>query len=228
MLDTSSRANFKATAEIDDLDALAKEVCKHLQASAAAAQNFLEHALAAGDALIRAKEQVKHGDWLKWLKSCDLSADTAERYMKLARHRTELNSARVRNLSLSAALKLVTTKKPVSGPKAKKGGPTTHFDALAWWSSASPEARSHFIDGVGLKPLLAAIPSGWRREAEQAVGPVSPRITTLLQLALSTTSAGEAFNALAAVKRALTANGYDLHDVEIRLNNQNRRFGRAA
>ena len=87
MLDTSSRANFKPTAEIDDLDALAKEVSKHLQASAAAAQNFLEHAIAAGDALIRAKAQVKHGDWLKWLKSCDLSADTAERYMKLARHR---------------------------------------------------------------------------------------------------------------------------------------------
>jgi hypothetical protein len=34
MLDTSSRANFKPTAEIDDLDALAKEVSKHLQASA--------------------------------------------------------------------------------------------------------------------------------------------------------------------------------------------------
>jgi Protein of unknown function (DUF3102) len=227
MLDTSSRANFKATAEIDDLDALAKEVCKHLQASAAAAQNFLEHALAAGDALIRAKEQVKHGDWLKWLKSCDLSADTAERYMKLARHRTELNSARVRNLSLSAALKLVTTKKPVGGPKAKKGGPTTHFYALAWWSSASPEARSHFIDGVGLKPLLAAIPSGWRREAEQAIGPVSSRATTLLKLALSTNTDGEALAALAAVKRVLAAGGYDLHDLELHLNNH-RRFSRAA
>src|SRR5262249_31042164 len=228
MLDTSSRANFKATAEIDDLDALAKEVCKHLQGSGAAAQNFLEHALAAGDALIRAKEQVKHGDWLKWLKSCDLSADTAERYMKLARHRAELNSAGVRNLSLSAALKLVAKKKPVDGPKAKKSRPVTHSDALVWWSSASPEARSRFIDGVGLKPLLAAIPPSWRREAKQAIGPVSSRATRLLQVALSTTSAGEAFNALAAVTRVLAANGYDLHDVEIRLNNQNRRFGRAA
>ena len=63
MLDTSSQANFKPTAEIDDLDALAKEVCRHLAASTNAAQNFLEHALAAGDALIRAKEQVKHGKW---------------------------------------------------------------------------------------------------------------------------------------------------------------------
>jgi hypothetical protein len=38
------------------------------------------------------------------------------------------------------------------------------------------------IDGVGLKPLITAIPPNWRREAEQAVGPVSPRATTLLQL----------------------------------------------
>ena len=84
------------------------------------------------------------------------------------------------------------------------------------------------IDGVGLKPLIVAIPPSWRWEAKQAVGPVSPFVTALLQLASSTTSAGEAFSALSAVKRALAANEYDLHDVEIRLNNQNHRFSRAA
>jgi DUF3102 family protein len=223
MLDTSSQANFKPTAEID-LDALAKEVSKHLQASGAAAENFLEHAIAAGDALVRAKAQVKHGDWLKWLKSCDLSADTAERYMKLARHRDELNSARVRNLSLSAALKLVTKPQPANSKPTKKTTATS-LDALAWWSSASPEARSRFIDGVGLKPLIAAIPPSWRQEAEQGVGPVSPRVTTLLHLALSTNTDGEAAAALDSIKRVLAAGRYDLHDLEIRLNNQNRRFG---
>jgi hypothetical protein len=185
MLNTSSRANFKPAVEIDNLDALAKEVCKHLQASAIAAQNFLEHALAVGNALIRAKEQIQHGEWLPWLKSFDLSPDTAERYMKLARHRDELNSARVRNLSLSAALKLVTKPQPADS-KPKKRKAATSFDALAWWSSASPEARSRFIDGVGLKPLLVAIPSSWWREAEEAMGPVSSRATTLLKLASST------------------------------------------
>jgi hypothetical protein len=84
------------------------------------------------------------------------------------------------------------------------------------------------IDGVGLKPLIAAIPPSWRWEAEQAVGPVSPLVTALLQLAPSTTSVGEAFSALAAVKRPLAANEYDLHDVEIRVNNQNHSFSRAA
>jgi Protein of unknown function (DUF3102) len=228
MLDTSSRANFKPTAKIDDLDALAKEVSKHLQASAAAAQNFLEHAIAAGDALIRAKAQVKHGDWLKWLKllkSCDLSPNTAERYMKLARHRDELNSARVPNLSLRAALKLVTKPQPAESKPTKKTTATS-FDALAWWSSASPEARSCFVDGVGLEPLLAAIPPSWRREAAEAIGAISSRATILVKLALSTNADSHATAALAAVKRVLAANG--LHDVEIRLNNQNRRFERVA
>jgi hypothetical protein len=185
MLDTSSRANFKPTAEIDDLDVLAKEVCGHLAASTNAAQNFLEHALAAGDALIRAKKQVKPGNWYGWLRSCDLSEDKAQRYMQLAAHGADLDPARVRGLSLRAALKLIGRPQPAnSKPKKKKAA--TSFVALAWWSSASPEARSRFIEGVGLKPLIAAIPSSWRREAEQAVGPVSPRVTTLVNASPTT------------------------------------------
>src|SRR5262245_24528539 len=101
MLDTTSRANFKPTAEIDDLDALAKEVSKHLQATSAAAQDLVEHAIAAGDALIRAKKQVKPGNWYGWLRSCDLSEDKAQRCMQLAR--AGLDPARVRGLSLRAA-----------------------------------------------------------------------------------------------------------------------------
>jgi Protein of unknown function (DUF3102) len=137
MLDTSSRANFKPTAEIDDLDVLAKAVREHLQASANAAQNFLEHTLDAGDALIRAKAQVKHGEWLPWLKLCDLSADKAERYMQLARHRAELNSAGVRNLSLSVALRLIGKPQSTNSKPKKKTKLATSFNALAWWTNAS-------------------------------------------------------------------------------------------
>ena len=57
---------------------------------------------------------------VRWLKLCDLSEDKAQRYMKLARHRAELDPARVRNLSLSAALKLIARKKPVDGPNRRK------------------------------------------------------------------------------------------------------------
>jgi Protein of unknown function (DUF3102) len=109
----------------------------HLAAGANAAQNFLEHALAAGDALIHAKEQVQHGGWLPWLKLCGLSADTAERYMKLARHRAELNSAGVRNLSLSVALRLIGKPQSTNSKPKKKTKLATSFNALAWWTNAS-------------------------------------------------------------------------------------------
>jgi Protein of unknown function (DUF3102) len=141
MVDTTSRANFKLTAKIDDLDALAKVVSKHLQARAAAAQTFLEHALAVGDALVRAKKQVQHGEWLPWLKSCDLSEDTAERYMKLARHRDELNSARVRNLSLSAALKLVTKPRPADPVRLAARSGASHRSSF-FSRHNTPEARA--------------------------------------------------------------------------------------
>jgi hypothetical protein len=85
-----------------------------------AAHNFLEHAMGAGDALIQAKKQVGHGGWLKWLRDrCNLSEDTAERYMLLARHRQQLeaNSARVRNLSFNAALRLIKQATPSASSK---------------------------------------------------------------------------------------------------------------
>ena len=133
-----------------------------------AAANLVEHALAAGDALIRAKEIVGHGNWLAWLRrECDLSEDRAERYMRIARGRAtlEANSARVRNLSLAGALQLL--KQPRSRPTGKtEKQAATSLDALPWWSGASPEQRRHFLDGVGLTGVLAALPAGWQSMLE--------------------------------------------------------------
>jgi hypothetical protein len=38
-------------------------------AAAGALKSSLRHAMAAGDILIEAKEQLKHGHWLPWLQS---------------------------------------------------------------------------------------------------------------------------------------------------------------
>jgi hypothetical protein len=43
---------------------------------------------------------------------------------------------------------------------------TNSFDALGWWGSASPEERRHFLDGVGLPGILAAMPPDWRPALE--------------------------------------------------------------
>jgi DUF3102 family protein len=228
MLDTSSRANCKHAAEIDDLDALGKEVCRHVAAGANAVQNFVEHALAAGDALVRAKTQIKHGSWGDWLKKfCGLNERTAQRYMRIAEHRAELNPTHVSDLSMSAALKLIAKPKSTNSSPTKNAKVAASFDPLDWWTNASHKERFHFLDGVGLKPLLAAIPPAWRQEAEREIGPVSSRATTLLKLALSTNNEGEAIAALRDVNRVLAAGRYDLHDLELHLNNH-RRLCRAA
>jgi hypothetical protein len=174
---------------VKNLDDLAAKIRNAHAAVGHAARDVLEHALNAGDALLKAKAAVPHGRWLPWLKSeCDLSDRHAERYMLLAQNRVTLaaNSTRVSDLSLRSALCLL--KKPSklemssSAKPPKKTKSATSLDALGWWSTASLEERRHFLDGVGLRSLfevrpaawgpgllLTAIPDDWRRELERRV-----------------------------------------------------------
>src|SRR5262249_10854 len=49
-----------------------------------AGKNVVRKAIEAGVALIEAKRQVGHGNWLRWLKeNCELSERTAEVYMSV-------------------------------------------------------------------------------------------------------------------------------------------------
>ena len=94
----------------DDLETLAAAVRTAHYGVTLAAANLIEYALAAGDALIAAKKEVKRGYWLKWLKKeCDLSSRQAERYMVIAAGRATImaNSTHVSNLSLRGALQLL-------------------------------------------------------------------------------------------------------------------------
>ena len=74
-----------------------------------ALKDCVAHAMAAGDILIEAKRQVGHGQWLPWLESCGLSERTAQRYMRIARHRfaIEANPTSVSDLGVSGALALL-------------------------------------------------------------------------------------------------------------------------
>ena len=45
----------------------------------------MRHAIEAGALLLEAKEQLKHGQWLPWLKDhCTISERTAQLYMRTA------------------------------------------------------------------------------------------------------------------------------------------------
>jgi hypothetical protein len=64
----------------------------------------VEHAIAAGELLIEAKKQVKHGEWQIWLMAnCDISERTVQAYMRLARTPLEKRNA-VADLPLREAL----------------------------------------------------------------------------------------------------------------------------
>jgi hypothetical protein len=90
-------------------DLAARIVAEH-QAVTAAAKRGAAHAMAAGDLLIEAKDQVPHGQWLLWLRDhCSMSERTAQLYMRMARARPEIeaNPQRVADLSLRGAMAVI-------------------------------------------------------------------------------------------------------------------------
>jgi hypothetical protein len=88
-----------------------KILCAHTCIRDAAVEG-LENARQAGEALIEAKRLLKHGEWLPFLKQCDvcesLTERTAQAYMHVARNWARLslsNAQRVADLSFREALK---------------------------------------------------------------------------------------------------------------------------
>jgi hypothetical protein len=178
MLDTlqapCAQARNNSAAALADL---AKVICAKHSAVVLAFSNALEHALAAGRALIEAKELIGHGRWTKFLKDCDLGERQAERYMRLCRL-AEANptcKSDLTGLTIETAIRKLSppSKAPVeskrSAPTIKPAskvvdppkGRTTHLDILAAWMTANPAERQKAIDAIGLEPLLAVLPAAW-------------------------------------------------------------------
>jgi hypothetical protein len=79
-----TRSNPSVSNSLADLAARIK--VEH-DACTEAEKRGLQHAAAAGKMLIEAKAQLKHGQWLPWLRDhCSLSERKAQRYMAIAPH----------------------------------------------------------------------------------------------------------------------------------------------
>jgi len=91
-----------------DLKQLAVEINGHaelipLKANQAVtlANDACQEMILCGQALIRAKDLIHHGDWLGWLEeNCTVSHATATRYMRAAR--SQINAPNIRKLYLAA------------------------------------------------------------------------------------------------------------------------------
>jgi len=77
-----------------------------------ACKSAVEHAIKAGELLVKAKSMVNHGQWITWLKdNFSFSERTAQAYMRLAREYPKLeasNPQRVTDLSMREALNLLS------------------------------------------------------------------------------------------------------------------------
>jgi hypothetical protein len=172
----------------DNLIALAATVRTAHAGAMLATTNLIEHMLAAGDALIAAKAAVGHGNWLSWLREeCDLSERQALKYMTIARGRAvlEANPTRGADLTLTAALKLLPSKKtpPATGqiPHARgisnrKAQKLTQHDVFVWFGTVSATEHQRLFDSLGSRVVAAAIPQYWNMRlasAGESVGQIT-------------------------------------------------------
>jgi hypothetical protein len=94
----------------NSLTDLAARIRSEHAAAIAATKHALERAISAGELLIEAKAQSKHGQWMPWLaEQCAIPDRTARLYMRLARHRSEIETkiGNVADFSLRRAIEAI-------------------------------------------------------------------------------------------------------------------------
>lgn len=92
------------------LDALAISIRDEIEQAEADFLSAVGHAIRAGELLIEAKGQVKHGEWLPWLEANFTgSTRSAQGYMRLAENAED--AQRVAHLGIKGALKQITAPK---------------------------------------------------------------------------------------------------------------------
>jgi Protein of unknown function (DUF3102) len=99
----------------NSLPDLAARIKAEHQAVSEALSESVRHAMAAGELLIEAKDQLQHGQWLPWLRDhCTISERTAQLYMRVAKNRDEVeaqmrNGAADLSLNETAALLMLSS-----------------------------------------------------------------------------------------------------------------------
>jgi hypothetical protein len=120
------------------LPILASSINDHLAAAEQATKRGLEHAIAAGQLLLEAKEIIGHGGWLAWLEAnCRVGVRQAQTFMRLARNRHKLEA--IKNES-AAYLTIATAEALVGRPRARRshGLPRQLDLAGADWEVTAP------------------------------------------------------------------------------------------
>jgi hypothetical protein len=239
-------ATAKVHQDNESLEELARRVRTSCQAARAAWSNALGHTLDAGDALNEAQNRVSTG-WKRWLReNCLLGVSTAQLYQQLARHREEIEAemARVPDLSLRAARKLISE----PSPRGDRSPPKPEL--VAAMQRATDAQLTEAFTALGLPKFLRAMPPAWRSQMAARVrrlgDPDEPDIkaSEILRRALSlikiakttpgitpTVASSNENEALAALRQLfvlITRAGLDLNELAIIRSSAKREKKRAA
>jgi len=236
------------------LEELAGRIRDAHRAAVTAGANALANALAAGDALLEARDRVSEG-WKRWVEvSCGFAYSTAKLYMRLARRRGEIEAKleAAPDLSVRGARLLITnksvTKKAVAAPAetidtaapvpSENHGPAeVPLDPITGWASFSDDDKRAILDHEGrrglakiLSPKLVADLVDHLLGQEMFGASTEPKpavtLTAILRVVLdpSTTVVNRDI-AIERFKAKLEGFGLDLHAVSIALKGKGR--GRA-
>lgn len=177
--DLSNSATFSAQFPIPaqaNLDSLAASINQAHADAQAYASKAVERAKEAGDHLLLAKAQVRHGEWLPWLKQhCPRIAErTARSYMRLAGNWAQLNlkSATVADLTINEALALLAAPdepdEPITGDLLPVDGPAPVPKNAAIVSISTPlvsKTDPRQMGYIGASPVAERDSNDWHTPA---------------------------------------------------------------
>jgi MoCo/4Fe-4S cofactor protein with predicted Tat translocation signal len=98
--------------ESNSLTELATRIRTSHEAVRAVMKSAVEKAIETGDLLLKAKAQLKHGEWTPWLRDhCEISERTARVYMFLAKNQQSIQAQGIADLSLNKVVRLLAAPK---------------------------------------------------------------------------------------------------------------------
>ena len=185
IIKTPASARQDLTALKTSLTDLAHEITTCHHAASAALGQAAEHAMAAGDLLIKVRLELGHGPFGEWVEAnCKMSYRTARVYMQLAQNRDAIEAGMKchSDMSIRGCLRLIGQSGGSScqdgsdlcqndpEPSLRQWRPkqTTRHDIMEAWMHASAEERERFVHSVG-RDL-----EHWQPDNVPAAAPKSP------------------------------------------------------
>jgi hypothetical protein len=151
--------------------------------AAASAGAAIAHMVAAGHALVQARDLCEEGGWLRWLrKSFEGSIRTAQRYMRIARHLPEsgIDATRVSHRSQTAVLRAIRGVVFATPGGAAGGAPCCADSGLECADDATAHRRLAFIAARRMRKLAAVFSATGGDHAPELAERINALATDLL------------------------------------------------